>query len=99
MCLPLTVHGDSRGIARPDRASKEWQPRRLGARRRRRRRIITATAEQVALGLANLDLRETLRAQSIRDALTGLFNRRFLIESLEARVPSIDPRRTPAVGA
>jgi diguanylate cyclase (GGDEF)-like protein len=83
MCLPLTVHGDSRGLlvlTDPPKngslAGSEPDVADAGG-------IITATAEQVALGLANLDLRETLRAQSIRDALTGLFNRRFLIESLE----------------
>jgi diguanylate cyclase (GGDEF)-like protein len=34
------------------------------------------------LALANLKLRELLRNQSIRDALTGLYNRRYLEESL-----------------
>jgi len=37
----------------------------------------------VALNLANLKLRETLSNRSIRDPLTGLFNRRYLEESLE----------------
>jgi diguanylate cyclase (GGDEF)-like protein len=40
-------------------------------------------AEQVAMALANLRLRETQRAQSVRDPLTGLFNRRYLEETLE----------------
>ena len=40
-------------------------------------------ASQIALSLASLQLRETLREQSIRDPLTRLFNRRFLEESLE----------------
>ena len=81
MCLPLTVHGESRGLlvlTEPPKNSSGMEPDVADAGG-----IISATAEQVALGLANLDLRETLRAQSIRDALTGLFNRRFLIESLE----------------
>ena len=81
MCLPLTVDGESRGLlvlTEPPRNSSGMEPDVADAGG-----IISATAEQVALGLANLDLRETLRAQSIRDALTGLFNRRFLIESLE----------------
>lgn len=47
------------------------------------RRHLQHTAELVAVGLANLRLRETLREQSIRDALTGLFNRRYLQEALE----------------
>ena len=42
-----------------------------------------SVASQVALSLASLQLRETLREQSIRDPLTRLFNRRFLEESLE----------------
>jgi diguanylate cyclase (GGDEF)-like protein/PAS domain S-box-containing protein len=40
-------------------------------------------AEHLALSFSNLRLRETLHSQSIRDTLTGLFNRRFLEESLE----------------
>ena len=43
-------------------------------------------AEQIALTLANLRLRETLRVQSIRDPLTGLFNRRYLEESLDREI-------------
>ena len=39
--------------------------------------------ERISLALANLRLREVLRGQSIRDPLTGLFNRRFMEESLE----------------
>ncbi len=34
----------------------------------------TTVAEAMALALANLRLRETLRNQAIRDGLTGLFN-------------------------
>jgi diguanylate cyclase (GGDEF)-like protein len=48
-----------------------------------RQRLAVGTASQVALSLASLQLRETLREQSIRDPLTLLFNRRFLEESLE----------------
>jgi diguanylate cyclase (GGDEF)-like protein len=43
-------------------------------------------ADQVALALANLYLREQLRHQSIRDPLTGLFNRRYLEATLEREV-------------
>ncbi|HET6930240.1 MAG TPA: diguanylate cyclase [Candidatus Acidoferrum sp.] len=45
-------------------------------------RLAVAAASQIAVSLANLRLRETLREQSIRDPLTGLFNRRFMQESL-----------------
>ena len=46
-------------------------------------RLAISVASQIALSLASLQLRETLREQSIRDPLTRLFNRRFLEESLE----------------
>jgi diguanylate cyclase (GGDEF)-like protein len=45
------------------------------------------------LTVANLKLRETLRRQSIRDPLTGLFNRRYLEETLEREL-----RRTERSG-
>jgi len=37
----------------------------------------------LALALADMDLRETLRAQSICDPLTGWYNRRYMQETLE----------------
>src|SRR6202158_1537640 len=45
--------------------------------------LAISAAAQIALSLASLQLRETLREQSIRDPLTRLFNRRFLEESFE----------------
>src|SRR5258708_11272324 len=45
--------------------------------------LAVSAASPVALSLASLQLRETLREQSIRDPLTRLFNRRFLYESFE----------------
>lgn len=49
-------------------------------------RLADAVAGQFGLGLANVQLREVLRAQSIHDQLTGLFNRRYMEESLEREV-------------
>jgi diguanylate cyclase (GGDEF)-like protein len=40
-------------------------------------------AAQVTLGLTNLRMREALRSQSVRDPLTGLFNRRYFDETLQ----------------
>ncbi len=45
--------------------------------------LAASIAEPTAMALANLKLQETLRVQSIRDPLTGLFNRRYMEESLE----------------
>ena len=38
-------------------------------------------AEQISLVIANVKLRDQLRDQSIRDVLTGLFNRRYMLET------------------
>jgi diguanylate cyclase len=46
-------------------------------------RTIRTLSEHLSLAVANLNLRESLRIQSIRDPLTGLFNRRYMEESLE----------------
>ena len=45
--------------------------------------LAMTAADQFALTLSNLSLRETLRQQSIRDPLTGLYNRRYLDETVE----------------
>jgi diguanylate cyclase (GGDEF)-like protein len=47
------------------------------------RHLAAVLAKQVALALGNLRLKETLKNQSICDPLTGLFNRRYMEESLE----------------
>ncbi|RVC70505.1 diguanylate cyclase, partial [Mesorhizobium sp. M00.F.Ca.ET.038.03.1.1] len=46
-----------------------------------RQQILRGVVDTLALALANLRLRETLRQQSIRDPNTGLFNRRYLEET------------------
>jgi PleD family two-component response regulator len=46
-------------------------------------RMVKTLAEHLALAVANLNLRATLRTQSIRDPLTGLFNRRYMEEALD----------------
>lgn len=45
-------------------------------------------ASQIALALASLKLRETLRNLSVRDPLTSLFNRRYMEESLHREIAS-----------
>lgn len=54
-------------------------------------------AEQFSLALANIRLREDLRHQSIRDPLTGLFNRRYLEESLAREISRCQRRKLPLV--
>jgi diguanylate cyclase (GGDEF)-like protein len=58
-------------------------------------RAVKAAAEQVGLALGNLRLMETLRGQSIRDSLTGLYNRRYLEESLAREIDRARRRGIP----
>lgn len=46
--------------------------------------LTVGVAERIGMAVANVELREGLRQRSIRDGLTGLFNRRHLDEHLEA---------------
>ena len=58
-------------------------------------RFVGTVAEQLALALSNLRLRESLRQQSIRDPLTGLYNRRHLEETLEIELHRAARRNEP----
>jgi len=60
-----------------------------------KQRLALAMAEHIAMALSNLKLNETLRSQSIRDPLTGLFNRRFMEESLELELRRAARNRRP----
>lgn len=57
--------------------------------------LAKTAAEQLSMALATLDLQERLRVQSIREPLTGLFNRRYLEESVEREVRRCERRGLP----
>jgi len=81
LCIPLIAHGETLGVLSlqsEDKSDVHMTPA--------KQQLAHTVAETTALALANLDLRETLRQQSIRDSLTGLFNRRYLEETLEREV-------------
>jgi diguanylate cyclase (GGDEF)-like protein len=87
LCTPLMAHGETLGIlclvTEPNGA--------VGAQTSISEfnvKLAVSVAEQAALSFANLKLREKLRYQSVRDPLTGLFNRRYLDESLERELPN-----------
>jgi PAS domain S-box-containing protein len=88
LCVPLAAQGETLGVLCLENTSQSPNPS-LGspeAPMETLARQASAVAERISLVLANLRVRETLRSQSIRDPLTGLFNRRFMEESLEREV-------------
>jgi diguanylate cyclase (GGDEF)-like protein len=87
-CIPMMGQGEALGVLHVHGfVSAAQNVPELGAVVvESRLRTIISVAEHVALALANLKLRETLRTQAIRDPLTGLFNRRHMEESLEREI-------------
>ena len=79
LCVPLIAQGEALGVLYLGSIQS-------GKLTETKRQLALAVAEQTALALANLKLRETLQYQSVRDPLTGLYNRRYLEESLEREI-------------
>jgi diguanylate cyclase (GGDEF)-like protein len=76
---------------RPDQEQQEPSSRSSGEAERQLAEVL---AKQVALALGNLKLKESLRNQSICDPLTGLFNRRYMEESLEREFSRANRNKT-----
>jgi len=78
LCVPLTVQGETLGVLCLIGLSKG-----KGESARSQTSLAVTVGEDIKLSLFNLRLREKLREQATRDPLTGLYNRRYLEESLE----------------
>ncbi|MCT7951517.1 diguanylate cyclase [Ancylothrix sp. C2] len=74
-CIPLLAQGEILGMLYlVSHAS--------GVLTQAKQLLALTVTEHISLSLANLKLRETLQNQSIRDPLTGLYNRRYMEEFL-----------------
>ena len=84
LCVPVVANGETLGVLYvEDKLSLlAPSPEAVQFEQATLKRRAMAVAERVGLALANLKLREQLKNQSIRDPLTGLYNRRYLEESL-----------------
>lgn len=83
LCVPLIAQGQMLGLFHlqrltdtPKAAEGGMMPAYPGVV------LAVMASEDLSFVLANMSLRESLREQSIRDPLTGLFNRRFVDEFL-----------------
>jgi diguanylate cyclase (GGDEF)-like protein/PAS domain S-box-containing protein len=85
LCVPLAAQGETLGVLYLECPPASAAPSSVAAADPMEilERQASAVGERLSLALANLRLREALQRQSIRDPLTGLFNRRFMEESLE----------------
>ncbi len=78
LCLPVIAHGETLGVVTIECRTVE-----AAALAAARENAIASLGEMAAMAIAGLNLREKLERQSIRDGMTGLFNRSFMEIALE----------------
>lgn len=93
LCVPIVAHGDTVGLLhiRFDPDGK------CAARVNDRSAFALRCGEHISMAVANARLRDELRDQSIRDPLTGLYNRRYFLDALWREL-SIAGRRDTCLG-
>lgn len=90
LCIPMMAQGETLGLFYLSCPSSDvLSPS--------KQQLARNVAEQVALAIANLRLRQTIHHQSIRDSLTNLFNRHYLGEALQLEMIRAQ-RRTYPIG-
>ncbi len=90
ICLPLTVQGETLGVLSliDNTVVRGEHPPGL-------KQLAVNVSETIKLSLANLRLRDELRQQATHDPLTGLFNRRYLDETLPRELQMAQRRNMP----
>ncbi len=99
MCVPLAsqdislgvLHVTSRGSYPNDPTDKEGKVR----ARKARRHLILSFSQRVSMALVNIRLRDSLKEQTVRDPLTGLYNRRYLDDMLGRAVADAEKKEAP----
>jgi diguanylate cyclase (GGDEF)-like protein/PAS domain S-box-containing protein len=90
LCIPLMAQNDIYGLL-----FMEILPENIELYSDNQQLLLNAFAELSALALANVRLRENLRYQSIRDPLTGLYNRRYLEDFLFKQINQAERTHEP----
>jgi diguanylate cyclase (GGDEF)-like protein/PAS domain S-box-containing protein len=85
LCQPLVAQTETLGLLHVQVRRRATGKARV-ARLADRERLVETLGKQLSLALGNIRLRATLREQSARDSLTGLFNRRYMEESLDREI-------------
>ena len=89
VCIPMMAQGEATGVLVLVAEQSQRLPEVT-------QKLAAGAAEQIALALANLQLREKLRDQAIRDPLTGIFNRRYFEETVVRELHRADRQGTCA---
>lgn len=90
ICIPIIAHGDTVGLLhiRFDRLAAD------SAHMTQSAQFAIRCGEHISMAIANVKLRDELHEQSVRDPLTGLFNRRYLVEALRREISAGERRGT-----
>lgn len=75
-CFPILAHGETVGLLHL--RAHEGSGQEFHASKK----LAQLCAEQISMAIANVRMRDQLHDQSVRDPLTGLFNRRHMTDSL-----------------
>ncbi|MGZ9165644.1 MAG: diguanylate cyclase, partial [Anaerolineales bacterium] len=87
-CLPMQAQGETLGVLHVQSQHEENLDD-------AKRQLAYTVVEQAGMALSNLKLREALREQSFRDALTGLYNRRYMEEVLKQQLNRVTRQLHP----
>jgi diguanylate cyclase (GGDEF)-like protein/PAS domain S-box-containing protein len=87
-CLPIQVQGESVGVLHIQSQQEEDF-------NEAKQQLAYTVVEHAQMTLSNLKLREALREQSIRDPITGLYNRRYMEEALNQQLSHATRHRQP----
>ncbi len=90
LCLPLSAHGETLGIVMVECASTGLAAM-VDANLPTLQQLVTLAA----IAIAGLNLRMKLEHQSIRDGLTGLFNRHFMEIALDREMRRAERQQKP----
>ncbi|WP_009632303.1 diguanylate cyclase [Synechocystis sp. PCC 7509] len=88
LCVPMIAQGEALGMLYLSSLES-------GTAIEAKQQLAVTVAEHISLALANIKLREKLENQSIRDPLTGLYNRRYMEESLDREIFRCDRKHQP----
>jgi diguanylate cyclase (GGDEF)-like protein len=93
ICVPIVAHGDTVGLLHIRFDDSDPAAARISDAGQ----FAVRCGEHISLAIANAKLRDELRDQSIRDPLTGLYNRRYFMDAMRREV-SISERRDSCFG-
>jgi diguanylate cyclase (GGDEF)-like protein len=101
LCVPLSAQGETLGmlhlqqrISPSTSVNPEFEELSEGFNEDVQQLAVTVV-DYLALALSNIKLRDTLKQQAIHDPLTGLFNRRYMEETLIREISRAKRYETP----